>query len=232
MSPHCTATYAETSKKVRFLILALMLMLATPAFAQTEATEETVERLFATPAVAIDPALPNVPFGTWFGEILPKRSGKIFELTQCTPEHTGDQPRDCLTIDANIISRHRILHLEFERADLAFRGGVMSSAELEGTFAVKALAGLSKLLKRGMRPFPLICPANTKLKLRESYAGLFEWCEDADGTRQGPARTWFSTGIYLLNRGQYADGTKTGAWTECDRFERCKFNNYVNGVLQ
>ena len=94
------------------------------------------------------------------------------------------------------------------------------------------LAALPKLLKRGMRPFPLDCPANTDLKMRESYAGLFEWCEDAGGARQGPTRAWFSTGIYLLYRGQYADGAKTGDWTECNRFERCAFNRYKNGVKQ
>lgn len=40
------------------------------------------------------------------------------------------------------------------------------------------------------------------------------------------------TGIYLLHRGQYADGHKTGDWTECDRFERCSFNTYEGGVKQ
>lgn len=224
--------YFKAGKTVRFLLLALLLVPTAAAIAQTEATEETVERLFSMPATALDPALPEIPFGTWFGDIIPKQSGKIFELTKCQPGPTGDHPRTCLTIDVDIVSRHRILHLEFERDSLAFRGGVLSSAELEGTFAVETPAVLAKLLKRGMRPFPLTCPSNTNLKLHESYAGLFEWCEDSGGAKHGPARAWFSTGIYLLHRGQYTEGAKTGDWTECDRFERCKFNTYVNGILQ
>ena len=214
------------------LLAAVTLAPGSVAKAQSEATEQAVERLFSTPAASLDPALPDVPFGAWFNDSIPKRSGKVFEITECKRKITGTQPRLCHTIDIDIVSRHRNLHLEFERDSLAFRVGIMSSAELEGTFGVESLASLPKLLKRGMRPFPLTCPADTKLNLRESYAGLFEWCEDANGTRQGPARSWFSTGIYLLDRGQFADGKKVGAWTECDRFERCKFNNYVDGEIQ
>ena len=173
-----------SSKPALILLLVLLLAPATAAMAQSEATEETVERLFATPAITFDPALPEVPFGAWFDEVIPRRSGRIFELTGCKSEKAGDRSRTCLTIEVDIVSRHRNLRLEFDRDSLAFRGGVISAAELEGRFAVASLAALPKLLKRGMRPFPLICPANTDLKLRESYAGLFEWCEDASGTRQ------------------------------------------------
>lgn len=222
----------EIYNPVRFLLLALVLALATPALAQSEAIEETVERLFATPASTFDPTLPAVPFGSWFGDIVPKRSSRIYELTECSPLTARGQAPACLRVELDIVSRHRQLRLEFERDSLAFRGGVLSATELEGTFAVETLAALPNLLKRGMRPFPLTCPTDTELKLRESYAGLFEWCENADGAHHGPARTWFSTGIYLLNRGQYANGEKTGDWTECDRFERCAFNRYKNGAKQ
>ncbi len=108
----------------------------------------------------------------------------------------------------------------------------MSATKLEGVFEFDSLEALPNLVKRAMRPFPLDCPADAQLKLRESYAGLFEWCEDADGFRQGPARTWFSTGIYLMNRGQYADGDKTGQWIECNRFERCAVNTYTKGIRE
>ncbi|NNE83810.1 MAG: hypothetical protein HKN28_07550 [Alphaproteobacteria bacterium] len=202
------------------------------ATAHSEATEETVERLFATPASTLDPELPAVPFGSWFDEKIPKRSGKIFEIRQCSSVNADSNPTACLAMDVEIISRHRRLHLEFEQDSLAFRGGALSASELDGEFALESLAKLPDLLRRGMRPFPLTCPSNTELKLRESYAGLFEWCEDGGGTRQGPARAWFSTGIYLLHRGQYTDGTKTGDWIECDRFERCAFNTYKGGVKQ
>ncbi len=220
--------YVGICRSGRFLLPALLLAPVTAAIAQTEATEETVERLFATPASAFDPALPAEPFGTWFDEVLPKRSGRFFEITQCASEKEGNHPRNCLAIEVNIVSRNRQLRLIFERDSQAFRGGFMSASQLEGKFAIKSLAALPKLLKRAMRPFPLACPQNAKRKLRESYAGLFEWCEDSDGIRQGPARAWFSTGIYLLYRGQYADDEKIGDWIECDRFERCAFNTYEN----
>lgn len=207
-------------------------VIAPAAFAQSDETEETVERLFGASAMAVDSALPELPFETWLSEVLPEGSGKIFGLAECSSEVERVLPHSCLVLDAVIVSRHRKLHLEFDGRSLAFHGGVMSSEELEGTIAVESLAELSTLLRQAMRPFPLPCPANVVLRLRESYAGLFEWCEDAEGNRQGAARSWFSTGIYLLERGQYADGIKTGGWIECNRFERCSFNTYVNGVLQ
>jgi hypothetical protein len=225
--------YARANKTLRFAILTLVLTpITTVATAPSEATEETVERLFAAPASTLDPGLPAVPFGIWFDENIPKRSGRIFELRQCALAKVDDGSNTCLAIDVEIISRHRRLHLEVEQDSLAFRGGTLSAAELEGEFTLEFLANLPKLLRRGMRPFPLTCPAGTDLRLRESYAGLFEWCEDGGGARQGPARAWFSTGIYLMHRGQYADGNKSGDWTECDRFERCAFNTYKDGVKQ
>lgn len=216
------------------LLLAPVLLTAqaTGAFAQTNETDAALKRLLAAPAAMIDPTLPTVPFGDWLDEIIPKRSVRRVDLTHCLVAGAGAQARACITLDFDIISRHRQLRLIFQRDSLAYRDGLMSATELEGIFAVESLTALPKLLKRAMRPFPLDCPANTDLKLRESYAGLFEWCEDAAGARQGPARTWFSTGIYLLDRGQHLDGEKTGDWIECNRFERCAFNTYTNGIKE
>jgi hypothetical protein len=223
--------HIHAAPSMRFFLLALLLTPATMASAQTEATEEAVERLLAAPAAAIDPALPAVPFGVWLDEVIPKRSARVVQLTECKPK-AGGPPSTCLSVDFDIVSRHRQLRLVFARDSLAYRDGLMSATELEGIFAVESLAALPKLLKRGMRPFPLECPVNTTLKLRESYAGLFEWCEDTGGVRHGPSRAWFSTGIYLLDRGQYVDGEKTGEWIECNRFERCAFNTYTNGIRE
>ena len=216
----------------RYFLLALLLVAATPAISQTEATEKAVERLLAIPAKSIDPALPAVSFGDWLEQVLPKRSGRFYELTECDPKMDGDLPRGCLSLDVDIVSRHRQLRLEFTRDSLSFRGGLMSATELEGIFKVASLPKLPKLLKRGLRPYPLDCPADTKRKFRDSYAGRHEWCADAEGTEQGPARAWFSTGIYLLHRGQYTDGEKTGDWLECNRFERCAYKRYKNDGTQ
>ncbi|NKB49992.1 MAG: hypothetical protein GKS02_11610 [Alphaproteobacteria bacterium] len=232
MKQRVTTVLIGISALAQFAPFVMLLAFAVAATAQTEKTEDTVEQLFVTPASTLDPALPEIPFGDWVGAQIPKRSGRIFEITQCSGAHAGTAPSTCLTIDVHIVSRHRTLHLEFDSNSLAFRGGAMAAEELEGDFPIEALSALPNLLRRGMRPFPLTCPENTNLKLRESYAGLFEWCEDTEGTQQGPARAWFSTGIYLLHRGQYADGRKVGDWTECDRFERCAFNSYENGTKQ
>ena len=72
----------------------------------------------------------------------------------------------------------------------------------------------------------MVCPEGTALKLKEEYAGLYEWCEDERGRNQGPYRSWFSTGLYLMQVGTYEGGVKTGTWLECSRFERCEHNDY------
>ena len=83
----------------------------------------------------------------------------------------------------------------------------------------------------GRWSYPLDCPAGTTLRLEEEHAGLREWCEDAAGVKQGPARAWFSTGRYLMYRGTFVDGDRDGPWTECDRFERCLRKHYIEGTV-
>jgi hypothetical protein len=78
---------------------------------------------------------------------------------------------------------------------------------------------------------PLDCPAGTTLRLEEEHAGLREWCEDAAGVKQGPARAWVRTGRYLMYRGTFVDGDRDGPWTECDRFERCLRKHYIEGTV-
>ena len=74
---------------------------------------------------------------------------------------------------------------------------------------------------RGCPAYPLDCPVGTTLRLETEHAGLREWCENAAGVKRGPARAWFSTGRYLMYRGAYVAGERSGRWIECDRFERC-----------
>lgn len=104
----------------------------------------------------------------------------------------------------------------------------MFSEELEGTVRVERLSELDRALKKPLRPYPLVCPKDTVLKLKEEYAGLYEWCEDGDRRKQGPYRSWFSTGIYLMQVGAYENDEKTGAWIECNRFERCEKKDYCD----
>ena len=143
----------HASPSTRFLLLALLLAPATMTSAQTEATKETVERLLAASATRVDSALPAVPFGDWLDETIPKRSGRLFEVTACDPTTADNPPRACLSVNFDIASRHRQLRLVFARDSLAFRAGLMSATELEGIFTVDSLAALPKLLNAGCGPF-------------------------------------------------------------------------------
>jgi hypothetical protein len=239
--------------RIRFLLLSLLMALtgftaddARPwekvgAFVEAatlqpmEATEEAVERLMVAEIGALDPSLSDEPFEAWFDALMPSGTGRFFELTAC-PE-TGEDPEGsagsrrpvCLALEVEVVSRNRALRLWFERESLAFLGGKVFSPELDSERDVPSLSALPALLKKGFRYLPLKCPPEAELKLREEYAGLFEWCEDAEGRKQGPYRSWFSTGHYLMERGRYEDDGKTGEWIECNRFERCAFKTYARG---
>ncbi|MDH3669124.1 MAG: hypothetical protein OEN23_19590 [Paracoccaceae bacterium] len=116
--------------------------------------------------------------------------------------------------------------LRFDRKNPRFLGGSLGGAELEAGPSITSLADLPKRLSAPMRPLPLICPERTEPQLEEEYAGLREWCETPEGAKHGPARAWFSTGLYLMHRGAWRNGTKIGNWLECDRFERCRWVAY------
>jgi hypothetical protein len=93
---------------------------------------------------------------------------------------------------------------------------------------VSSLSELPAILKKAMRIRPLECPPGTDAKLREEHAGLYEWCEDGQGRRRGPYRSWFSTALHLMDEGEYEDDRKVGRWTECSRFETCVSRRYGN----
>ena len=201
---------------------------------ELEATEETVERLMVMKASDFDELLPLKAFEAWFYDLFPKGTGFLFEMTDCGPQGKNLEPSEdqlqttCLVVDANIVSRNRNLRLLFDRESLAFRGGTIFSPDLESVLDVAFLSDLPPLLRKAMRVWPLQCPPGTALKVKEEYAGLYEWCEDGEGRKQGPYRSWFSTGIYLMDKGKYKDDAKTGEWTECNRFETCMYKNYAN----
>jgi hypothetical protein len=184
-----------------------------------------VERLAHLPASAVDPALPDQKFALWLDDNvirhLPKDAVRWTRFEPCDAD-----PDDCRMRAFDIVSRARRLVLTFDRETYAFRGGTLGGPELEKMPPIASLAELPGRLKEAIRPLPLDCPGGTQLKLEEEYAGLREWCEDAAGVKQGPARAWFSTGRYLMYRGAYLEGERDGRWIECDRFERCQVRTY------
>ena len=195
---------------------------------------EDIGRLLATRnARDFDSALPDLPFEDWLHGVLPVGTMLVYEVSDCG-EQSGDPSIDtasatpeCLSVYADVVSRLRQMELLFFKDAVVYRSGAVFSEELEGTVRIERLSGLDSALKKPLRPYPLVCPEDTTLKLKEEYAGLYEWCEDDQGRNQGPYRSWFSTGLYLMQVGTYESGAKTGAWIECSRFETCERKDYT-----
>jgi hypothetical protein len=60
-------------------------------------------------------------------------------------------------------------------------------------------------------PAPRFCPKDTEQVGAEPPAGGVVWCEDADGRKQGPYRSWYDSGE-LEEEGQFQDGKRVGLW--------------------
>ncbi len=177
------------------------------------------------PAYAVDQTLPDQAFGVWL------RDEVFARLPKMTSDHGGfepcvDAPNDCVTFMVDIPSRARSMELRFDRERFQFLEGEVGGSELERMPPIKSLAKFPERLRRPMRPLPLSCPDGAVLRLKEEHAGLTEWCETPERLKHGPARAWFNTGIYLMHRGNWSNGAKTGKWLECDRFERCRRTDY------
>lgn len=205
---------------------------ASAAWERRESEEETAQKLMARDVSDYDPLLASQPLGEWLGSQLPKETPLAYELNDCgeqAGEPDVDHSRDiplCLGVTAEIISRARTLTLLFDAETLDYRSGLVLSKELYGRLDLPSLKDVTAALKKPLQLIPLTCEDGTTLKLKQEYAGLFEWCEDELGRKQGPYRSWFSTGIYLLKRGQFKDDVEVGDWIECDRFENCRLETF------
>lgn len=186
------------------------------------------EKLASVPARVVDPALADQTFGLWLSNIFESHALMHLRHELHLGHCDGDRP-NCRIFAIEIPSRARTVALTFDVETNAFLGGFVGGPELERV-QMRSLAEMEHRLTQAIRPYPLDCPGDTTLRLREEHAGLIEWCEDGAGVKQGPARAWFSTGRYLMHRGGYQDGERDGSWFECDRFERCKRTRYVEGV--
>ena len=58
---------------------------------------------------------------------------------------------------------------------------------------------------------PSFCPSDTEQVGAEPPDGGVVWCEDADGRKRGPYRSWYDSGE-LEEEGQYQDGKRVGVW--------------------
>lgn len=55
------------------------------------------------------------------------------------------------------------------------------------------------------------CPPHTEQVGAEPPVGEVIWCEDDDGRKQGPYRSWYDSG-QIEEEGQYKDGSRIGVW--------------------
>ena len=55
------------------------------------------------------------------------------------------------------------------------------------------------------------CPPDTEQVGAQPPDGGVVWCEDGDGIKQGPYRSWYDSGE-LEEEGQYQDGKRVGVW--------------------
>lgn len=185
------------------------------------AGEAPIAQVLDTPASEVEAGLPAEPLGDWLRGLLPAEAEPVFRTVRCPRA-----ARMCVRVEVDIVSRARVLWLEFATDPPRFLGGKIGAADAERQPPITALADLPGRLVAPIRPYPLDCPEGTRLRLREHYAGLHEWCEDTAGRKHGPARSWFSTGRYLMSRGRYDRGERTGAWLRCSRFEACETRIY------
>lgn len=182
---------------------------------------DVISRLLDTPAAQIDSRLPMQPLGRWLGSQLPPGATPVFQTGPCR-----DRAGTCVRIRVDIVSRARVLRLDYAVDPPRFLGGTVEAPDGATPQAIQSLAALPRRLAAPMRPNPLDCPHNTRNMLRDTSDAVQEWCIDNAGRRQGPARSWYSTGRYLMWRGRYQDDKRAGLWTLCDRSERCRTRPY------
>ncbi len=185
------------------------------------ASHDLIGELNGMMARRLDPALPEQPFAEWLRGLLPVGAVPVYRTGRCSGAEG-----ECLVVECPVVSRARTVRLEFETESLRFRGGRLDAPDAEQPLPVETLADLPDTLTEPIRLRPVDCPEGTRGRLRENGAGVHAWCESADGRRHGPARSWYSTGRYLMSRGRYQDGERVGEWIECDRFERCRRVSY------
>lgn len=194
----------------------------------THEADAAVERLRTRSGSELHPSLPAEPLADWLRRTVPGSSVVRWERNDCG-EASGDPARDegrelpgCVSVHVQAFARDREVVLLFDATDGAFRFATARSPGGRLRSGLEHPGDLTRLLGEPILLEPIRCPEGSVRRERPSQAGLFEWCEDAAGRRQGPARSWFSTGLYLMERGQWRDGAPAGLWIECDRFERCR----------
>ena len=102
---------------VNFLVPMLMFaLLATKMNAQTASEKHWIDRLQSTPVSAIDPTLPDSPFGEWLKKLVAPEE-PVYEVNDCgerngSPDERGKEFPLCVNVTAKLGS--------LRKADLTF----------------------------------------------------------------------------------------------------------------
>lgn len=210
-------------------------LVATIVFAASQPTlvsaTSTTMRLRTTDVRTLDSTLATRSLEGWLEEVVPPRAAARWEVDDCG-EQAGLREVDrarvlprCVSVVIDVVSRDRTVALGFvedERGRFAFHRGTVRSPSAATATTIDRLSALPAALGAPLPLVPLVCPEGGSRRETREDAGLDETCVTRDGTKVGPGRRWFSAGMYLMERGEYRAGAKTGIWIECDRFERCR----------
>lgn len=195
------------------------------------ADDPLVAKVRRTGAAVFDSTLPTVFTDAWLAGALPQGATIAWETNDCG-EQTGDPALDagrtfptCVAALIDVPSRARRITLLFEPETPAFVLGVLTSPEAHGDMYFEELGLVPAMLGQVLALRPIMCPEGTEPRTETAYAGSTESCARG-AVADGPFRSWFSTGLYLMEAGAYAGGAKSGRWIECDRFERCVNKDY------
>ncbi|MEX2649593.1 MAG: hypothetical protein WD673_11325 [Alphaproteobacteria bacterium] len=211
--------------------LALLAVFVLASVAGAEESDPMIAAIQKTGAAQFDPSLPTVFLEVWLRHTLPRGAEVTWETNDCG-EQTGDPVLDagrefptCVGAHIDVPSRARGLELLFEPGTKAFILGAMTSPEALGDVYFEELGLLPAMLDQPLALRPLACLDGSEPVVETEFAGSFESCRK-DSAPDGAYRSWFNTGLYLKERGDYAAGAKVGRWVECDRFERCQVVSY------
>lgn len=213
---------------MRAVIFILMLVLSFPAFA--EDGDCIIGNVKKFSAHTLDSRLPEKPLVAWLEEVFPKGTKYMWEVNDCGDPDSDGAGRtfsSCVAVTVGVLSRDRDFILQFQADDpLAAPFFIMASSDIESPVEFAWLGDIQKLLLEPLALRPITCFPDGDILSTVTDAGLAETCRSDDGVFHGSHRSWYSTGLYMMEQGMYLQGQKAGDWVECDRLESCIIKKY------
>ncbi len=209
----------------RLALACVLALVAVEAYAQ--ATDPRIVFVQRSLAREYDPSLPAQPMAAWLKGTLPKGATIRWAMAECEDEAATEDDADqaatvpCVAAVLEAPGRSRTVELRFIPATREFASGVMASPDAADDVPVNFLTEVAIVFKTPLDLVAIECPAGTDPFLLEQNGATFEGCERG-GAIDGFYRSWFEFGVRLMEKGQFANGTKVGRWTQCDGAGRCQ----------